>query len=238
MTKKIFQNILFLLAISFSTLTFGQEIPSKNWDIEKIKGVRQPPYPAYRGSPFFTDVWVPGKIELTDGVIIDSLSLRYSSLKDELVYYNDEIGVQINIDKPSLKGFEYTGTDGYPHIFRKQYYDNIEKGYRFFEVLSDGETSLLAYRKVSQNISSPYKEENGITKNMVYEEDYYYYFYSSPKGYTSVRPNHGSLLSRFDKLSQKPLKKLLRKNGIRVVDEASLILAWNLIEKAGYKVAF
>lgn len=238
MTKKIFQIVLFLLVISCPDLTFAQEIPSKNWDIEKIRGVRQPPYPAYRGSPFYTDSWVPGKIELSDGVIIDSLSLRYSSLKDELVYFNDEVRVQINIDKLSLKGFEFTGADDKFHVFRKQYYDNIEKEYRFFEVLSDGETSLLSFRKVNQNISAPYKEKNGVTKNMIYEEDYYYYFYSSSQGYTPVRPTHSSLIARFDKATQKQIKKLLRKNDIRVVDEASLILAWNIIEKAGYKVVF
>lgn len=238
MTNKIFHRILFLMIVNFASYAFAQEVPSKNWDVEKIKGVRQLPYTSYTGFPFLTDTWVLGEIELEDGVVIDSLNLRYSSFKDELVYYNKEAVAQIMIDKPSLKGFVFTGTDGNIHVFRKLYYDNFGKGYRFFEVLAFGETNLLAFRKVSLDTSSPYKDKSGILKNMIYNLNYTYYFYSPEKGYTSVRMNQGSLLAKFDKGSQKPIKKLLRKHKIRISGEDSFTQAWKAIEKEGYKVVF
>jgi len=238
MTNKTIRSILFFLVLNLFTTAFAQQVPVKNWDFEKIKGTRFLPYPSYMGFPFLTDTWVPGKIELKDGVVIDSLNLRYSSFKDELVYYNPTNSSQIVIDKISLNGFSFTDNNGNIHIFRKLYYDNFGKGDRYFEVLSDGETKLLAYRKVSLETTQPYKEEKGILKNMMYSLDYSYYFYSPQNEYTSVRMNKMALLSKFDKVSQKAIKKLLRKYRIGVTDQESFTLAWKVIEKEGYKVVF
>lgn len=238
MTNKTIHCILFFLVLNLFTTAFAQQVPVKNWDFEKIKGTRFMPYPSYLGFPFLTDTWVPGKIELKDGVVIDSLDLRYSSFKDELVYYNPTISSQIVIDKTSLNGFSFTDNNGNIHIFRKLYYNNFGKGDRFFEVLSDGETKLLAYRKVSLETTQPYKEEKGILKNMMYSLDYSYYFYSPQNGYTSVRMNKMALFSKFAKESQKAIRKLLRKNKIRVLDQDSFTMAWKVIEKEGFKVKF
>ena len=238
MTNKTIHSILFFLVLNLFTTAFAQQVPVKNWDFEKIKGTRFMPYPSYMGFPFLNDTWVSGKIELKDGVVIDSLNFRYSSFKDELVYYNPTNSSQIVIDKISMNGFSFTDHDGKIHVFRKQYYDNFGKGDRFFEVLSDGETKLLVYRKVSLETTQPYKEEKGILKNMMYGLDYSYYFYSPQNGYTSVRMNKMALLSKFDKVSQKAIKKLLRKYGIRVSDQESFTMAWKVIEKEGYKVVF
>jgi hypothetical protein len=238
MTNKILHSLMFLLVLSLASSIYAQEVPSRKWDTEKIKGVRQLPYSYYNGFPYLTDTWVMGKIELEDGVIIDSLHVRYSSYKDELVYYNKEAASQITIDKLSLKGFSFVGPDGSSHIFRKLYYDNFGKGYRYFEILSDGETKLLAFRKVSLDPSSPYMVEKGILKNMVYNTDYSYYFYSPQKGYTSVKMNKIALLSKFDKVSQKAIRKLLRKNRIWINGEDNFIYAWKTIEKEGYKIVF
>jgi hypothetical protein len=238
MTKKIFHRIMFLLAVSYVSTALAQEIPNKSWDIEKIKGTRNLPNPSYDGFPFLTDSWVLGKIELKDGIVIDSLNLRFNSFKDELIYYNKSNASQIVIDKLSLKGFEFNDTDGQIRVFREQYYDNFGKGERFFEVLTDGETDLLAYRKVNLNTSSIYKDNKGMLKNMVYEREYQFYFYSPEKGYTSVRMNLAALLSKFAKPDQKQVKKLLRKYRIRVSGEDSFVQAWKVIEKEGYHVSF
>lgn len=238
MTTRIYHILFFTLTFSFILSVCAQEPMKKNWDAEKIKGMRFLPHPSYKGFPFLSNTWVPGKIEFSDGEIADSLYLRYSSYKDEVVYYNKAITSQIVIDKASLKGFSFTDTDGTIRVFRKIFYDGFLKGDRYFEVLSEGETDLLAFRKVSLNETSPYKDKNEILKNMIYDSAYQFYFYSPEKGFTSVRLNWISLIAKFDKLSQKPIKKLLRKNRIKISGEKSFIHAWKVIEKEGYKVVF
>jgi hypothetical protein len=234
-----FKNILMLFVVwSFTQIVFAQDSTNPNWDTQKIKGVRQLPYPSYSGFPFLTSEWCPGKVEFSNGEISDSLFVRYSSYKDELVYYNKVAGAQINIDKASINGFEFIDADGRTRTFRKQYFDDYQKADRYFEILSSGETTLLAFRKVGLNTTPAYHDISGILKNMAFDQAYQFYFYSSEKGYTLVRPNQNSFLSKFDKLSQRPIKKLLRKSRIKVSGEDSFIQAWKAVEKEGYQVIF
>lgn len=238
MAHQLFKNILPVILLAISFQGFTQQAPAKNWDIEKIKGVRHLPYISYMGFPFLNETWVPGKVWFTNGETADSLYIKYSSFKDELLYYNEVVSAHIVIDKASLKGFSFEGNDGNPRIFRKQFYDGFFKGDRFFEVLSEGETELLAFRKVSIITTPPYKDDRGIVKNNEYSNDYQYYFYSPDKGYSPVRMNITSLLSKFDKTDQKPIKKLLRKSRIRITGEPTFVLAWTVIEREGYKINF
>ena len=229
---------MLFLVWSFTQIACAQESTNPNWDAQKIKGVRLLPYPSYTGFPFLTSEWCMGKVEFTNGETSDTLFVRYSSFKDELIYYNKTAGVQISIDKASINGFEFIDTDGRTRSFRKQYFDDFMKGNRYFEILSSGETTLLAYRKVGLNTTSAYRDVSGILKNMTYDLAYQFYFYSPEKGYTLVRISQSGLLAKFDKKRQRPIKKLLRKNRIKIDGESSFILAWKAVEKEGYKVVF
>jgi len=236
--NRISQILNFILIWSFTLTVCGQEPMSRNWDASKITGTRFLPYPSYTGFPFLNDSWVLGKVEFMNGEISDTLRLKYSSFKDELVYFNTEISTQIVIDKTSLSGFSYIDNLGKSHYFRKQFYDGFLKGDRYFEVLSSGKTDLVVFRRVSLNNTSQYQDASGILKNMIYNTDYQYFFYSQGKGYTYVRPNNTALITKFNRDSQKPIRKLLRKNRISIESEETFILAWKLIENGGYEIEF
>ena len=99
--------IVFILLSLLSASVLGAGSAAQNWNGERITGsglflCHLP------GNPFFNDSFFPGKIELTDGTIIEALQLKYSSYRDELIYYNSEISTQIVIDKMSLRGFSLT----------------------------------------------------------------------------------------------------------------------------------
>lgn len=237
MRQRIKYILLFLLTWCFVHLNYAQNTV-KNWDAQKIRGERQFSYPPYNGFPYLNEAWCLGKIEFTSGEVTDSIYVKYSSYKDEVIYYNKNVSSQIIIDKVTLKGFEFTDQDGLKHVFRKQHFDLSMKGYRYFEVLYDGKISILAYRKVILDTTSPYHDKNGILKNMAYKLQYQYYFYSPEKGYTNVKLNKSRFLSKFEKPAQKPVKKILRKNRIRIEDEHSFVQAWFTVEKEGYRINF
>jgi hypothetical protein len=238
MSHKTFYIILFIALFSRINPVCAQDTMNNKWDSEKIRGIRLLPSPAYQGTPLLNKSWVKGTIEFTSGEIADSLFLKYSSYKDDVVYYNATLRAQIIIDKASLNGFSYVDEDNRIHVFRKQYYDGFMSGFRYFEVLSDGETKLLVYRKVDLNTIPAYANANGLWLNMAYEQEYQYYFYSPEKGYSTVKLNQSALINQFAKPDQKPIKKLLRKSKISIVDEASFTRAWKVAENAGYKVIF
>lgn len=237
MANRILYIITFFGLIATTSLTAQNEL-SQKWNTEKIKGTRHIPYPAYSGFAYMNDKFNMGEIEFSNGTKIDSLGLRYSSYRDEIVYYNTAIAAQIVIDKISLKGFSFTDENGTKRIFRHQYYNGFFPGERFFEVLSDGDIALLVYRKVVLQVCPPYNDKAGNLKSMSYQQAYNYYLYNDKKGYELIRLNRNSLLSKFDKLTQKSVKKILRKNKVQVADEPSFVKAWNLLKENGITINF
>ena len=230
-----FINLLGLLAAT--SLTAQEKLP-ENSNIEKIKGTRLIPYATYSGNPYLNDKFNSGEIEFMNGTKIEDLKLRFSVYRDELIYYNENISAQIIIDKLSLKGFYLTDDNGIKRVFRRQYYDGFLPGNRYFEVLSDGDTALLAYRKVVLQNCPLYYDINGKLLNMSYQEAFNYYFYSPKKGYELIRLNRNSFLSKFDKTTQKTVKKLLRRNGVQILNETGFVQAWNLIKENNIKINF
>ena len=104
MSNRIKYILLLALALSVGSLVNAQETPNENWEAQKIKGVRYLLDAVYNGFPFLNDSWLPGRIEFADGEIADSIYMRYSSYKDELIYFNKSISAQIMIDKARILG--------------------------------------------------------------------------------------------------------------------------------------
>ena len=231
------KRILFLITIfgllAVSSL-IAQEKLQKDWKPDKIKGTRFIPYPPYSGTPYFNEKFVLGEIELLDGTKIGNLGIRYSSFQDELIYYNTDIKTQIVIDKISLKGFSYPDELGTKRSFRRQNFDTYLQEERFFEVLSDGTISLLAFRKVDLETCDTSYSKFGLA----YQPAHRYYAWSAEKGYSTLKISRSSLLSKFDKPRQRVVKRLLRKNDIQIVDEATFVQAWNLIIQNGLSINF
>jgi len=231
MAKRILSVIIMLGLIAITSLR-AQEVLPKNPNAEIIKGAGFIPYTSYSGSPYLNEKFLIGEIEFLDGTKVRNLGLRYSSYRDEIIYYNTDLSAQIIIDKISLKGFSFTDEQGIKRIFRRQYYDGSFKGEHFFEVLSDGIISLLAYREVDLGQCDPSYSKLGLA----YQQSYSYYMYSADKGYSPLRLNRNSLLLKFDKPNQKLVKKILRKNRVVIEDEASFVLAWNVIKENGISI--
>ena len=232
MTNRILIITLFgLLAV---ITVKAQETSTQNLNTEKIKGTRFIPYPGYSGTPYLTDKFVIGEIEFLDGTKVGNLGLRYSTYRDEIIYYNAVISAQIIIDKISLNGFSFTDDKGIKRVFRRQFYNGLTREERYFEVLSDGKISLLVFRKVDLETCDTSYNKCGLA----FQPSFYYYFYSADKGYSPIKPNRGSLLSKFDKPNQKLVKKLLRKNKVQILDEKSFVAAWNLVMEHGIKINF
>lgn len=235
MNNKILNILAIILFTGISVAANAQETQNSNWDKQKIRGVRYMPYPSYNGLPFLNEGWLSGQIEFSDGEISDSLALRYGAFKDELIYYNTKNTSHIVIDKASINGFTLFTKEG-DREFRKQYFDGFLKGERYFEVLSKGETDLIVFRKHILSSTNPYKGEGGILMDQNYEAAYQYYFYSPENGYAIVRLNRKAFLEKFSENDQKPIRKLIRKNRIKITDEKGLIQAWKIVEKEGLKI--
>ena len=212
-------------------------IPAK-WNSEKIRGERFKPYVYYDGEAFYTTEWCSGSITLSSGEVLDSLSMKYSSFEDDLIYFNNVLNASIKIDKEQLNGFTMNEKNGTKHLFRKQPSPRNPEKILFFEELYKGETDLLCYRRVELTTTSPYFTAGGIQKNQKYTPTYIYYFYNPQKGFCTVRPKRASLFAQFGKEEKKQVRKHLRKEHIVIIDETSFSYAWASLDKAGFVPLF
>jgi len=228
MTRKILY-ILSIAGLFLSVSLQAQDAQLKNKYEDKIRGARFIPYLNYPGAPFLNDKFLLGELEMLDGTTIKNIGLNYGCYRDELIYYNTDISTQIVVDKNSLKGFSFTDKRGIKRTFRRQSYNGSFKGDCFFEVLSDGDISLLSYRKVNLEASDTYDSKTGMS----FQPAYTYFLYAADKGYIPLNMNRSSLLAKFNKQNQKLARKTLRKNGIIVSDEASFVQAWEVIYENG-----
>jgi len=233
MINRVASSITLLFLLIAPCLSAQDELPV-NPNAELIKGTAFISYPNYWGSPWLSGNFLTGEIEFTDGTKVGNIGLRYSSYRDELIYYNTYLQAQIIIDKISLKGFSYTDENGVKRIFRYQHYNNLMGGDRYFEILSDGEISILAYRKVDLEAG----DLANVKRGMEYHHSYYFYVYSANKGYSPININRKSLLSKFSPSKQKLVRRTLRKNRVLISDEASFVLAWNLLKDNGITIDF
>ena len=237
MPNKILYTLILFGLMAANSVSAQDAVPT-NWNSEKIRGTRHLPYPSYMGNPYLNEKFNPGEIEFADGEKIGNILLRYSTFRDEIIYFNSAISVQIIIDKTSLKGFTLTDENGCKRIFKQLYYNGFLPGNRFFEVLSDGEISLLAYRNVILQTCTVYNNESGVPKNMEYVQSFNYYFYSIKDGYRSIRIGKNSFLSKFSESNQKLVKKLLRQTKVRIKDEPSFVKAWELVKANSISMNF
>ncbi len=233
MINRILFIIPLFVLLAATSLSAQVESPI-DMNAETVKGKAFVPYPSYSGEPFLNLKFQMGEIEFSDGTKVRNLGLRYSSYRDELIYFNNYLSDQIVIDKISLNGFSFTDVNGKKRTFRRQNYDGFINGERYFEVLSDGPISLIAYRKVDLETCDPSFSKLGLA----YNKSYSYYMFAPGKGYSLLKINRNSLLSKFDKPNQRLVKKTLRKNRVMITDEASFVLAWNLIKENGITINF
>ncbi len=235
-------NYILLIAVVLwlgSGFVSAQDKTPSKWFEEKIRGERFIPYRMYDGDPFYNPEWEPGKIRFTNGETLDSLFLKYSSYADELIYFNSDLNAMITIDKESIESFSLETGDGLHHEFRRQDSDHLAHGNHFYEVLYDGNTSLLSYRRVELLQCSPYYHD--ITKslvNQIYSRTNKFYLYSKEGRDCRIRPKRGSLYLQFTKQEKKEIRKLLRNEHIAITDEKSFVKAWAVIDQNGYTPQF
>ncbi len=229
MKRKIWLLVVLLGFLTVSRVAAQEELPGV-WNAPKIKGIRFLPDATYQGNPFLNDVFTAGEINLMDGTKIVDVQLKYNNYRDELIYYNADITTQILVDKISVSSFSLADERGDKHFYIKQTVTGYMPGERYLEVLSEGDVVLLVHRKVLL-LTCPVYGDPGKEKSMSYQEAFNYYLYNSRKGFELIKPGKNSLLSKLDNSDQQLLlRKILRKNDLKITDEVSFLKAWNLVK--------
>ena len=214
--KKISLLVLCLFAFAF----VKAQIANVNTNMSGVP-LRLKSYKDIQGSPYLFDDWQEANFLSKEGVVVESVYIRYNIYEDKVEYKKE--GETYQLMNESVKGFivGVPDNDGRMKrtVFQNGFNDvkGFEKG-NFFAVLFDGKVKFL--QKIEAKLvetTATYGTSSTLTK-FVKEESFYFV---NEKGETNkIKRNNSSLLKI---LNDKSLNNFVKENDLNIKEDSALL---------------
>lgn len=175
--------------------------------------------------------WIDGAVTLKDGDTYENMKLRYHVYEDELIAYNKNNNTLYFVEKELVKSFSFE-EDGKTRIFLKLSRAKGNGKQQYFEELYSGTLSLLVFRYMYEHKVSPYLDKLGTMRDTEYRLQSEFYLYSENRPPQKILPKRRALLNTFPE-NKKEIKKVLRRNGLYIKEQQSMIQAFRILDEAG-----
>jgi hypothetical protein len=202
-------------------LTSGPEIPGKLY------------YSDDRNSenlPYLNVEWVKGSIMLENGKNIKDIFLKFNTLRNQLIYHNNNLNVPVSIDHRVIKEFSLTDPAGKKtRIFRRLDVHSLHfadtTGF-FAEMLSEGKFNLYVLRLCEKTSNYPFAQ--------LKEQKYYYYassiyYYEDEHGEFRHLVPGNRIFRNLMKNYKDEIRKYIRKEKLNLKNESDLVKAANYV---------
>lgn len=178
-------------------------------------------YTDVKGSPYLSDEWQKGTVELANGTILDKINLMYDLVKGELIFKGDDgqalafepatvYAFTIHLQKNGLRREKKSYRKGFPPV-------DGAPDMAFYEVLTDGQTQLL---KRTRKVIFEEMPFGSSTKVKTIKETAYYYIARSGK-LVKIKTDKKSVLSVLEEHAP-ALEKHIKSNKLNLKDDAHL----------------
>lgn len=221
MGKFIVLGIFFLLLIGMVDVI--AQIP--NAEEEKLVGREYRSDISNQGSPYFLYEWVSARVDFISGKSKSDLQIKYDGFHDELIYFNANRHIMVEIEKSTIKNFSFS-LGGYQYNFERMQMDGLQNEGRFFQVLYSGSIGLVCWRKVEL-----VKDQAGASGKMVYQRVPQYYLQNSHIGFQQIRLSKKAFLHYIKKEKLNAVKKLIRANHLKFKKEMQFANSLQVIDK-------
>jgi hypothetical protein len=190
-----------------------EKILSGNLFISKLRSVK---------AQYFYK-WAEGDIIMSDGQVIHDKLIRYNRYYDELIWLREKDFKSAIVDKETVSEFIIYDEEKEPYahfkkIRIKNWYE-LDSTDVFFQVLTEGDISLYAFRRTVLFSN----------RNEVYEKDEYYLH--KENDYVKFEPRRFILLRTIPEYKSQ-LRQILRKNRLKIKYEPQLIKAIVLLNES------
>lgn len=226
--------ILSLLVVVYSTQAQG--IYYGNGQSVKIKGKED-----IEGSPYYKDDWLIGTIKMEAGNTISDMALRFDLYRNDLTYLKNDSIFVVSAPMKEFSVKEIRNGNFVTTVFKCGYASNgIMTEKTFYEVLADGNISLLRYLKVNLekdgSIGMGQYSTSEVTKSYIRKSTLLVYdankkvFFEVPK-----RDREAFLLGIVGK-KKSELSRYIDKQRLNLKDEedfAKLINYYNSLQQSG-----
>lgn len=194
--------------------------------LQNQNGVKIPGNKRVEGSPFFSQDWHWGYIRFDNGVIFDSIRLRYNSLNNELHFLDKETEYFLK-DYYREFGYTETGKDGILKIVFRNSFPPLDKNNRKtnYQLLAGNGYLLLKLMKKELG------EVAGLDGQSYYkfiESAFYYVYNSADSSLIKVRKGVELLQTDLPELKEQILT-ICAKEKLKCKSESDLIVLFSKI---------
>lgn len=217
--------------VSVQTQHYQMTISNQTIDpklVEVIDGIATVHYDLssspMNGSPYLTDEFVPGTMETLNGTVIEGLTYRYNIYNDEMQFIVGEDTAVIN--KPlALRSIEMDRKKFTYEVYQASE-QMVAAGY--FELISEGEMSLLFRRKLELEYDNyvPNYGGGGGSKEFMLKKDDNYYVKLEGEAARKIY-NRKDFLNAIPKDLQSRAKQFIKEHKISVRKENELLALVN-----------
>jgi len=192
-------------------------------------------YPIYvpNGSEFMNDEWQTGYVVLENGDRYDSLHLKLNTYRNELIWLHSRSSSLIELDKDAIFEFGFYPETEHQMPFRKLKMGKVPKGTYFFKMLHDGKLKLVIWYQTTENQVPTYKDKYGYLRNTSFVMKSNYFLVFPGDDFERFRLKRASFLNLFGE-KKKEIRKILRQNKNRLIEEDDFINAVKQIEQEFY----
>ncbi len=177
------------------------------------------------GTPFFDTEYYPATIELVNGQRYENIPVKINLLSNEVLFKSDD-GKELAI-LPSIQSV-VLNKNGVPCLF-KFGYPNFEKqnAKTIYQVLTDGETSVLKYYFVQVTEAKPY---SSATMLRTIEKFPKLFVFNKNIGLQKAPKSNEEAALLFKKDDAK-LNNILQSNKLKIKKEEDLVKCFELMNK-------
>lgn len=186
------------------------------------------------GSPYLHDTWVKGDLVLKDGSVVTQQDFRYNGYLDALIWRQPNTLQSVRADKDLVKQFMLypPGADTivFQNITIRPWYETSPLNI-YAEIRYQGDISLVVHRRIRQTGETLESRGARIISRPRIEPDPVYYILMPDNEARELRRLNRRALSRLFPGNSAAIRSALRREGIRIDNEADLLHAVKVIDQ-------
>jgi len=217
MKRKIY---LFVIGIFAFSSVYAQILDNKMIrlmdEFNELKRVFPSKEKEYEGSPYLTDAFDPGSIQMKDGNIYNDIPLRYNIHSDQVEFKQDEEAMAIQ----NPKNIKEVKIGNRVFVFCK-YGDNSKQDFGYFEKIMDGKYSLYLRHRVILKAGGEAGAYQAATKPTFHLQKPDHYIVRNDSQPIKFK-NSDDILSAYKDLEE-PIKEYAGKKRIKLKKEEDYI---------------
>ncbi len=183
-----------------------------NFDTEKLTGTKYIYSVFTARDHFYQPEWYEGTLTTIHGEVLTSYKLRYNGFTGELVAYNDRVKGLFVVDRKIVADFSVNHPDGTIQRFKKLTLRGPETPEFYFEILHEGEISVISHVRITEQNTSLFKNEFGLLDNRRFETLRTHYLVLADGSHMRIYSGRKWLLQLFPD-RKKEVRRFLREQG-------------------------